>query len=157
MRFSLAAAMAAFCVLACWSWGRASAGPPEDVPAAFLVRVDVAAQDRPIGEVTGVLQRRHNVVISYDAEVPGELKVSAVSKGDTLWTFLNRLAVAAKLKVVLTGPRSARLKPLSSVHVRDRDGYVGGVEERYRTCRGCREDLQPRWRYCPMCGERIRR
>jgi hypothetical protein len=131
---------------------------PEDVPAAFRVMVDIAAQRRPIGEVTRVLSQQSGVAIKQDRDIPGDLDVTIMAKREPLWTVVQRLAIAARLKADITGRREITLRPLSSVYVDYKGNRVGSVVEDYGTCPHCRfNELKRGWKYCPMCGERIQR
>jgi hypothetical protein len=114
-----------------------------DVPAAFRARVGITAYHRPIGEVLGSLNSRYGTRLAADRDVPGDLRVDIVAKDEMLVKVLQRLAIAGRLKLDITGPVSAVLRPRTSVSVD------------YGTCRNCRYALRREWRYCPMCGERL--
>lgn len=128
---------------------------PGEVPPAFRRLVDITAQQRPIGEVIRVLARQAGVTILIDRDIPGDLTVSIISKRKPLITTLQELAIAARLRVDITGPNEATLRPLSAVVVDYRGSRIGSVIEDYGACRHCRYRLMKDWRYCPMCGERI--
>jgi type II secretory pathway component GspD/PulD (secretin) len=128
---------------------------PGEVPPAFRRLVDITAQQRPIGEVIRVLARQAGVTIGIDRDIPGDLTVSILSKRKPLITTLQELAVAARLRVDITGPNEAVLRPLSAVAVDYRGVRIGSVIEDYGTCRHCRYKLMKEWRFCPICGERI--
>jgi hypothetical protein len=129
----------------------------EDMPEPYRRLVDISGVQRPIGEVTNVLGRKVGVTIKYDQDIPGDLMVTIIAKGEPFWTVLQRLATSARLKIVRTAPMEVTLKPLSGVVVDYKGRRVGGVVEDYGDpCRNCRYDLKRNWRYCPMCGERVR-
>jgi hypothetical protein len=130
---------------------------PEDMPESFRKLVNLSVQNASIPVITSQLWRQTGINVTLDRDVPKDLRVSVVAKNEPFWTVVQRMAVAAGLKVDRTSPTEVWLKPLPSVVV-DRGGRpVGSVREEYGTCRSCRYDLKREWAFCPMCGEKVRR
>lgn len=132
-------------------------GPPsmENVPAAMRKRVNIRAVNSLIGGVLRSLSAQSGVEIKVDRDVPGELRVDVLAKGDSFWDTLSRLAFASHLKVEITGPRSVMVRPLADFWVWYRGRLVGHVREYHPLCRKCDYERKKEWRFCPMCGERL--
>ena len=127
----------------------------EDVPLPMRKPVDIRAVNSLIGGVFRSLTNQTGVEIKVDRDVPGELRVDIVSKGDTLWQTVRRLAIASHLKVEIAGPRTLMIRPLADFSVWYRGRNVGHVGEEYGHCAKCRYERKRDWKYCPMCGVRL--
>jgi hypothetical protein len=125
-------------------------------PLQFRTPVDISARERPIAEVVRVLGQQARVTIRLDRDIPSEYRVTIVSKREPLWNVLQRLANAADLRVEVTGWNTITLYPRTRIRVDYRGRRIGDSDD-YGYCRFCRYSLKVEWRFCPMCGERIRR
>ena len=126
-----------------------------NVPPAMRQRVDIKSYNAFLGSIFRSLTNQTGVVINVDRDIPGGFRVDAVSKGDTFWDTLNRLALASHLKVEITGPRSVMVRPLADFWVWYRGRKIGHVREPDPSCRKCDYDRKKEWRFCPMCGDRL--
>ncbi len=127
-----------------------------NVPPAFRTLVDISARERPIAEIVRVLGQQARVAIRLDRDIPAEYRVTIVSKQEPLWNVLQRLANVADLRVEVTAQNMVTLYPRTRIRVDHRGRRIGDTDD-YGFCRSCRYSLRQEWRFCPMCGERIRR
>ena len=129
--------------------------PEINVPPAMRQRVDIKTYNSFLGSVFRSLTNQTGVTINVDRDVPGGFRVDAVSKGETFWDTITRLAAASHLKVEITGPRSVMVRPLADFWVWYRGRKVGHVGEYSPICRKCDYERKKEWRFCPMCGEKL--
>jgi hypothetical protein len=83
------------------------------------------------------------------------LRIDMMSRGESLWEAVKRLAMAAHLKVEIDGPRALMLRPLADFEAwyrgRQQPAGAGAVG----ACPQCQYQRRSDWRFCPNCGNRF--
>ena len=133
--------------------------PAQDVPGvpiAMFQPVQLSAANKTLGEIIRGLGRQTGVVVRLDRGVPADMRINMVSKRDTLWEAIGRLALATHLKVDVVGHRALALRPLKdfSAWYKDRQKPAApATAAAVGTCPNCRFERRQEWRFCPNCGE----
>ena len=126
------------------------------LPPGLFRRVDISVRDRPIRLLASTLSIRSGVRIRVDRDVPQDLTVDLVARGEPLWSVLDRVAEAARLRGEVTGPNEVTLFPPSEASARIAGEPVGPSEPAPSRCPACGRSIERDWVACPGCGATLR-
>jgi len=126
------------------------------LPAGLFRRVDISVRDRPIRLLASTLSIRSGVRIRVDRDVPQDLTVDLVARGEPLWSVLDRVAEAARLRGEVTGPNEVTLFPPSEASARIAGEPVAPSEPAPSRCPACGRSIERDWVACPGCGATLR-